>query len=67
VRQRFIGRGGSEDENSMTFSVCREYQARDMMLPEYWEPNSGIFQFQGEHGTIGSGFRSQWRTAPRAR
>jgi hypothetical protein len=43
-------------------------QRREMILPEYWEPNSGIFQFQGEHGTIGSGFRSQWRTAaPRER
>jgi hypothetical protein len=31
ARQRFIGRSGSEDENSMTFSACREYQAESTL------------------------------------
>jgi hypothetical protein len=38
-------------------------ERRELILPEFWEPNSGIFQFQGEHVLIGSAFRSDWRTA----
>ena len=31
TRQRFIGRDGEEDENTVTFSACREYQAESRL------------------------------------
>jgi hypothetical protein len=42
TRQRFIGHDGSEAENTITFSACREYQAESSVT------------FGGERGTPGA-------------
>jgi hypothetical protein len=57
TRQRFIGRDGSESENSLAFSACREYQAESKLTfgagleaagatrggaPEAWDLPTGL-------------------------
>jgi hypothetical protein len=34
----------------------------DILLPLRGEDNSGVFRFPGEHVTVPTGFRSEWRT-----
>ena len=41
ARQRFIGRDGSEAENTMTFAACREYQAESKVAFGVGAPMDG--------------------------